>query len=458
MKVLVSCSGGADSVALFHWARMQTQWDWDVQLCHLNYGLRGLDSEKDDEFVTKISKDYSCPLHTKRVEINTDKNIQKQARNLRITYFQELHLKYNFDLFFLGQHMDDQIETSLLHLFRGAGFQGLGGMSYLKEYQNMIFIRPFLYVKKTEILEWLYENNWSYRTDKTNFDAKYKRNSIRNNLLPEIQKVFPDSKNAMSHAFDLIQHAHFYFQHQSEQNFYKLIKWYRPDVICFSIKRLKRLPFIIFTELMRYSWSRLTKAKKNLSHTELMNLFNQINYSDLHTLSNKILLEHQSYYIEIEYNTLSLYKKKKAMLKHTSFVLEKEEKKNLDFYNWILTFSKINEGQELPNSSNDWLKWQKNGMFAFSIDSIECELCLSCVFDGDTIEFEQGKHKKLSDLFTDEKIPVRMRHQSFVLKQDTKVIAIIVPPPFRMIRVAKPFYVKSDENYSFYCDINKKLT
>ena len=188
IRYFVACSGGVDSMVLLHVFHKLNK---KVSALHVNYLLRGEDSEKDQELVEETAKKYDIPCHVKRVDLQrylleTGGNLQETARKVRYSYFESFKLKQDFKVV-LGQHADDQVETFFLNLARGGGIMGLACM--LPDYQN--YIRPLLPFTKEEIYSYAKEQHIQWREDVSNASNKYNRNKLRNLLIPELKKSIP---------------------------------------------------------------------------------------------------------------------------------------------------------------------------------------------------------------------------------------------------------------------------
>lgn len=185
----VACSGGMDSMVLLHVLHKLNK---RVSALHINYMLRGDDSEKDQQLVEEFCKKKGIPSHIKRVDLNkylleTGGNLQETARKVRYAYFENFKVKKDFRIV-LGHHADDQVETFFLNLARGGGIMGLASM--LPEHRQ--YLRPLLPFTKKEIVDYAIENKIEWREDVSNSSSKYNRNKLRNILIPEMKTASPD--------------------------------------------------------------------------------------------------------------------------------------------------------------------------------------------------------------------------------------------------------------------------
>lgn len=185
-KVIVGVSGGPDSVCLLDvLVKIKEKSEMDLHVVHVNYGLRGKDSEKDQELVQELAQKNELGLSVLKVE-KLKKINEEKLRNIRYDFFEKVRMELNFDLIAVAHNQDDQVETFFLHLLRGTGLSGLSGMKF----KNEKIVRPLLDVSKKDILKYLRENKLKYRVDKTNKEDVFLRNKIRNKLIPYLEKDF----------------------------------------------------------------------------------------------------------------------------------------------------------------------------------------------------------------------------------------------------------------------------
>ncbi|WP_218597784.1 tRNA lysidine(34) synthetase TilS [Polaribacter sp. NJDZ03] len=188
-KLLIAISGGVDSVVLAH---LLSTLKFNISLAHCNFNLRPIECDIDEDFVKNLGKNLNTKVFT--IHFNTTQfakenkqSTQIAARNLRYDWFNELIEKHQFDYILTAHHADDNLETFLINLTRGAGLDGLTGIPEI----NGNIIRPLLKFSREEILTFVKENNISWREDKSNASTKYIRNKIRHQILPVLKEINP---------------------------------------------------------------------------------------------------------------------------------------------------------------------------------------------------------------------------------------------------------------------------
>ena len=199
--VAVALSGGGDSMALLHYMQSNAKkYPFSVIAINVEHGIRGESSVSDTNFVISYCKDNNIPLLTYSVDcVEFSKehklSLEQAGRILRYQIFNQAIKEGKCDKVATAHHLQDNVESVLFNLFRGTGLKGLSGID--EQFENKI-IRPLLSVSKKEIEEYLVKFNIPHVVDQTNFDDKYTRNAIRLNILPEIEKVFPEVQNSIS--------------------------------------------------------------------------------------------------------------------------------------------------------------------------------------------------------------------------------------------------------------------
>lgn len=202
-RVLVAVSGGPDSVALLRllW-ELREEWNLHLEVAHLQHGMRGAEAQGDARFVADLARQLDLPLHLQEVDIPRLKasagkgNLEALARAERYRFFAEVAGVRKMNKVATAHTLDDQAETVLMWLLRGAGRRGLGGMAPLQTMRiaaldsptEITVVRPFLNISKAEILDYLAQNRFAYRLDRTNQDAALLRNWIRQELLPAVER------------------------------------------------------------------------------------------------------------------------------------------------------------------------------------------------------------------------------------------------------------------------------
>ena len=197
--VIVAVSGGADSVALLDLLHRMKEFRLNLVAAHLNHCLRGSESDDDEHFVRELCDSMGIQCEFKRVDVKKlagEKrlSLEDAGRAARYGFFHELRDKHSAQVIALGHHADDQAETVLMRLLRGAGATGLAGMTP-KSHNGIV--RPLLEVTRRDIEAYLNSRRLTWRTDSSNMDTDFLRNRIRHELLPFLETFNPSIKSSL---------------------------------------------------------------------------------------------------------------------------------------------------------------------------------------------------------------------------------------------------------------------
>ncbi|WP_455666902.1 tRNA lysidine(34) synthetase TilS [Phocaeicola sp.] len=195
-RVLVALSGGADSVALL---RVLLALGYRCEAAHCNFHLRGEESNRDEQFVRELCRGLGVALHVTHFDTTAyaarhHVSIEMAAREMRYRWFEQLRQEREMSVIAVAHHRDDSVETFLLNLVRGAGINGLKGISP----KNGAIVRPLLEVNRQDILYYLQHLQQPYVTDSTNLQDEYMRNKIRLNILPMLRELNPSVSESIA--------------------------------------------------------------------------------------------------------------------------------------------------------------------------------------------------------------------------------------------------------------------
>lgn len=183
-KIVCAVSGGADSMALL-WALylLKEEWQLELSAAHFNHHLRGEESDRDEQFVRDFCRGYGIPLHVGSGEVKPGKKgLEAAARDARYAFLRSLPGKIA-----TAHTADDNAETIVMHLVRGTGLKGLGGISP----RNGSVIRPMLNVTRQEVLALLEEYSIRFIEDSSNSGDAFLRNRLRHHVMPLLKEENP---------------------------------------------------------------------------------------------------------------------------------------------------------------------------------------------------------------------------------------------------------------------------
>jgi tRNA(Ile)-lysidine synthase len=199
--LFVACSGGVESIVLLHLLKKHPS----VSVIHVNYQLRGEDSTKDAKFVSATCKSLCIPCDMRTFDLaeqlKSGGNLQELARDVRYEWFNEILSNNPDNRILLAHHADDQVETFFLNLARKSGVMGLACM---KSEHNRI-IRPLLKYSKKDLINYAESKGIEWREDLSNESVKYRRNRLRNELIPEVKREIPTIDSSVLTLIDSFQ-------------------------------------------------------------------------------------------------------------------------------------------------------------------------------------------------------------------------------------------------------------
>lgn len=238
-KLLLATSGGLDSmimVDLFH------KLSFEMAIAHCNFQLRGVESFEDQKFVQNYADANEIDVFITQFDTLTfakdfKLSIQVAARELRYSWFYELLETKKYDYILTAHHADDNLETFVINLIRGTGLEGLTGIPA----QNGNIIRPLLIFSRQEIEQYAKENNIEWREDSSNTSDKYLRNKIRHNVVPVLKELNPDLLSSFLKTQAYLQESKVMAEDASIL-VYQQVAEEKGEEIHFDLVKLKKLP------------------------------------------------------------------------------------------------------------------------------------------------------------------------------------------------------------------------
>ena len=394
-KILIGLSGGADSVFLFNVLyQLKDDLDFEMKTCHINHSYRDT-AIKDENFSREISEEKN-----KQYSIDNSISLEDSGRILRYNCFNEILESEKLNKIAVAHHLDDQVETFFLHLFRGSGIDGLCGI----QYRNKNIIRPLLDVSKSEILNYLDENNIEYVTDETNFVADVQRNKIRLEMLSYIQENFNSSINeSIYRTINILKDSKEIIDDVTKLKYETLVSQkyseYSIDVDLFKKEK--------------------TSVKRNIIRKLLIELngsnqdIRMVYIDDIIELFD---LKNGSEYVFKDYSFFKSYDK--VIIRKN---LNNKKSQSVKFELGEINFGDFNINSYLTKDTN--VKPSRNKM-VFDSEILSHNLILRQRKNGDRIKLK-GFTKKIKDVFIDNKVLQIERDNYPILSDDENVYAIL---------------------------------
>lgn len=193
--VVAALSGGPDSVALLD---VLVRLGYETVAAHCNFHLRGDESDRDMAFVMNLCRREGVACETISFDVAarqelTGESVEMACRELRYEWFGKLTEKYHAQALATGHHRDDNIETLILNLLRSTGLRGASAIRPRSDRR----VSPLIECSRLEILDYLDSRGLSFVTDRTNLENDYRRNKVRNIILPAVESQFPDARERL---------------------------------------------------------------------------------------------------------------------------------------------------------------------------------------------------------------------------------------------------------------------
>lgn len=370
------------------------------QVAHINYKLRGKDSDLDQKTVQDFCEKNHIQFHLYEVSEKDKKpenSIQLWARELRYHFFREIQEQQNLEFLVTAHHLNDQLETFIINLSKASGINGLSGIP--AETHNIL--RPLLNFSKKEIYEYAEENRIDFREDLSNKKSDYLRNKIRNEIVPKLLETNDQFLENFKKSSLYLNQTKDFVQKQIEEIENKLIVFNPEHKILSKEKLHEESAFVQFEILKKYGFHQ---------EEEIPKIFTAENGSSFYSKEYQLVVDRDE----------------------LIFIHKKAEKETP---NDILLIDKFDssENQIVINLENNIEKINKDFEWDFDVEKLHFPLRLRRQKDGD--EFYptgfSGK-KKVSKFFRDEKISILVRQKIWILTDcDNSVLGII---PFRQDR------------------------
>jgi len=209
---LIGVSGGADSVCLMLVLR---DLGYDISVAHLNHGLRGSESDGDEEFVRNLCAHNRTPYHVQRINLaESAGNLEAAGRFARREFFESLACRLGFDAIALAHNLNDRVETFLLNLIRGSGVDGLTSL----EPVSGKIIRPLIESSRAEIEADLRSRGQTWRDDSTNADIRFARNRLRLEVIPTLAQAFnPKLVETLNRTIEILDEENSFFSRLTDE-------------------------------------------------------------------------------------------------------------------------------------------------------------------------------------------------------------------------------------------------
>ena len=396
---LLAVSGGPDSMCL-------AQLFWDAKrtfaIAHVNYGLRGNESDADEALVRAWATAHDCPIFVDTPNVadyqqQQGMGLQEAARELRYTFFHQLTRETPYKQLVTAHQRNDQDETMLLNLFRGTGLRGLRGIPT----GEMNGLRPLLDVDRTEIVAWLTEHKVPYRIDASNLTLKYTRNILRNEIIPSIKKTFPQLEWVLAENRRRFKSSYTVMQREIKRWQKQCTAWHTPYLYLYirSFINDAEAPLYLYETLREYGFHYTQMG-------EVLHLTHRQSGAWMESGTHRIV-KHR--------DTLIVFEKQSG---EASWVpcLEHDNLVETPVGGWLITRMPY-AGEAIPNNGQSY--W-------FDAHAFEFPLWFRPWKTGDYFyPLGLGKKKKIARLLIDTKVALPNKEQVWVLQSGNRLAWVV---------------------------------
>ncbi|MCW8849812.1 MAG: tRNA lysidine(34) synthetase TilS [Melioribacteraceae bacterium] len=409
-RVLIGLSGGADSVFALHYLKkFSAKYKIEISALHVNHNLRGLESKRDENFCrslcNKLGVKFLCSsVNVKDFAKKHKKSVEEAARDLRYIEFQKVAKANNLNLIVTSHNNDDNTETVLLNIVNGAGLNGISGIPI----KRGNIVRPFLCLSKGSIISYLVSANIEYVEDSSNTNIEYRRNFLRERIIPELKEnINPSIDKAILRSSIVYR------------NQIKIIEFFIESIFSNIVSISNGKVVVKISELEKYSDEIIGEILKKIfiSHLQLDYNFNKFE-------KFRELIKSQ-----VGVRVL-LGKKISAVRDRNKIVFTQSDEIPINV-NSVLNIGKTIEIGNIKVSINYVRKLpQKNrqpGKVEFiNADNLSKNLIIRNWKVGDKIQLLGMKGtKKISDVLTDLKTPTLTRKNQLVLVNNKDIVWIL---------------------------------
>nr|WP_207738500.1 tRNA lysidine(34) synthetase TilS [Clostridium sp. D46t1_190503_E9] len=419
-RVLVALSGGPDSVCLLHILyKLRNSLNIDIGAAHVNHMLRGQDAFNDEEYAKKICEEFNIDFYSKRInidEIAKEKSISHEmaGREERYNFFDFIKNTHNYSKIAVAHNSNDQAETVIMNMMRGAGIEGLCG---IRSKRKGGIIRPILCLSRDEIENYCEDNNLNPRIDKTNLENIYSRNKVRLDILPYMKDNFnKDIIETLNRMTNLLQIDNDFIEKQCNNSYKKYCNNKNNHIVI--SKEAFLLDKAIITRIIKKAFVEFTGKYNNF---EMKHIYEVIELAKNSTnkkndLPNGIVAE--NVYGDIYLKNKS-YDKKEYEEKEVLIGKDQLNKYTSEFNKYNIDFKVIKDKNNIEFSNNVLIKY-------FDYDKIKEKLIVRERKNGDKIiPLGMKGSKKLKDVFIDLKVPFEERDEIPILCFDNEIAWIV---------------------------------
>ena len=418
-RVIMGVSGGVDSVVLLHvLMALRDKYDLSLIIAHLDHSIRGKESRRDADFVRDLAKGLGLHFETAAADVpalarRRRISLQEVAREARYGFYEEVRKKHNGQKVALGQTADDQAETILIRVIRGAGLRGLKGIPPVR---GGIYIRPLIETSREEVERFAGKERLSFITDSSNIKDIYLRNKVRHDLIPHMEREYnPSIRVGLTRMASILSREDDYLDRKAEEIMTGLIKGDGQELsidiprlkvfheaMCFRVIQ-KMLAIVLGGDLRRINTAHLDAIFRLLAHQA----------------SNKVLCLPDRVYAEKHYTELFIRRGRPPAIFPFEYIVDVPGVTVLeDLGKRLVT--------RIERAKRGWPKDIDAKVAYLDDDKLVYPLNLRSFEEGDRfVPLGMKGHKKLKDFFIDAKVPRALRRRIPLLVSGGTIVWVV---------------------------------
>ncbi|HUX60207.1 MAG TPA: tRNA lysidine(34) synthetase TilS [Ignavibacteriaceae bacterium] len=409
-RVLIALSGGPDSVFLLNLLlKYKNRFKIEIGAVHINHLLRGKEASEDENFCRRLTNDFDIAFYSSRKDVKAlgkkkKISVEEAGREIRYSEFERISKKYGFNKIATAHNCNDNAETVLLNLIKGAGLRGISGIPF----KRGNIIRPILSLTKEEILLYLDQNKIRYRIDPSNLDSSYERNFLRNRIIPEIkEKLNPAFEETILHSSEIFKDVHQYVMSKIIKSFDSVVK-YQGGELKLSIENLNAIEKEIRAEVIKLAMERYFLIQPTYTDLKKVELLSEKRVGEMEELSQNLTVMR-------ERDAILIYRKEKP---------KAERVIKLDLGKSITVNGKDFSIKKAPNASPGY---NSNKMKEYIAgDNIKNSFIIRKWKPGDKFyPLGMKGQKNISDFLADQKVSPSKKKDQLVLTNGNRIVWVI---------------------------------
>ncbi len=403
--VIVGVSGGVDSVVLLHvLMALRDEYDLSLVVVHMDHGIRGEESRREAGFVRDLARGMGLPFETAVADVpalarRKHISLQEAAREARYGFYEEARKKHTGQKVATGQTADDQAETILMRVIRGAGLRGLKG---IPPFRGRGYIRPLIETSREEVEKYADKEGLSFTIDSSNIKDIYLRNRVRHDLIPHLEREYnPNIRVGLARMASILSREDDYLDRKAEEALASLIKGTNEE-LSLHIPSLKAFHEAIwFRVLQKMLAIVLGGDLRTIKTVHLDGVFRLLT----NRAPNKVLCLPQGIYAEKHYTELFIRRGRPPVVFPFEYIVDVPGVTILEGLGkkLVTRIERVKRGAPMERDSK---------VVYLDDDRLVRPLTLRSFEEGDLfIPLGMKGRKKLKDFFIDSKVPKALRRR-----------------------------------------------